>query len=178
MQETWFQSLGWEDPLEKGKAPHNILAQRIPWTVDGVAKTRTWLSVHFHFPGSRHGCKHVRTYPELSMFSWRKLRFEFWVRRNLVSRGRFKESSWKKVERVSRLSKAKWFGKSLQGFLKSKVNFSLSSFCGVGVGGTGKAINIQLWLEILVSSINIMVFTHLRLAIEVTRICFRNENSI
>ena len=28
------QSLGWEDPLEKGKAPHSsILAWRIPWTV-------------------------------------------------------------------------------------------------------------------------------------------------
>ena len=26
--------LGWEDPLEKGKAPHSsILAWRIPWTV-------------------------------------------------------------------------------------------------------------------------------------------------
>ena len=34
MQETWVQSLGWEDPLEKGKATHfNILAWRIPWTV-------------------------------------------------------------------------------------------------------------------------------------------------
>jgi len=32
--ETWVQSLGWEDPLEKGKAAHsNILAWRIPWTV-------------------------------------------------------------------------------------------------------------------------------------------------
>ena len=31
MQETWFQSLGWEDPLEKGKAIHSsILAWRIP----------------------------------------------------------------------------------------------------------------------------------------------------
>ena len=30
--ETWVQSLGWEDPLEKGKATHSsILAQRIPW---------------------------------------------------------------------------------------------------------------------------------------------------
>ena len=27
MQETWVQSLGWEDPLEKGKAtPSSILA--------------------------------------------------------------------------------------------------------------------------------------------------------
>ena len=34
MQETWVQSLGWEDPLEKGKATHSsILAWRIPWTV-------------------------------------------------------------------------------------------------------------------------------------------------
>ena len=33
MQETWVQSLGWEDPLEKGLASHSIiLAWRIPWT--------------------------------------------------------------------------------------------------------------------------------------------------
>ena len=32
--ETWVQSLGSEDPLEKGKATHSsILAWRIPWTV-------------------------------------------------------------------------------------------------------------------------------------------------
>ena len=31
--ETWVQSLGWEDPLEKARQPHsNILAWRIPWT--------------------------------------------------------------------------------------------------------------------------------------------------
>ena len=34
MRETWVQFLGWEDPLEKGKATHSsILAWRIPWTV-------------------------------------------------------------------------------------------------------------------------------------------------
>ena len=34
MQKTWVRSLGWEDPLEKGKATHSsILAWRIPWTV-------------------------------------------------------------------------------------------------------------------------------------------------
>ena len=34
MWETWVQSLGWEDPLEKGMATHtSILAWRIPWTV-------------------------------------------------------------------------------------------------------------------------------------------------
>ena len=32
--ESWFQSLGWEDPLEKGKATHfGIPAWRIPWTI-------------------------------------------------------------------------------------------------------------------------------------------------
>ena len=32
MQETWVQSLGWEDPLEKRKATYfSILAWRIPW---------------------------------------------------------------------------------------------------------------------------------------------------
>ena len=31
MQETWVQSLGWDNPLEKGKATHSsILAWRIP----------------------------------------------------------------------------------------------------------------------------------------------------
>ena len=34
MQETWVQSLGWKDLLEKGTAAHSsILAWRIPWTV-------------------------------------------------------------------------------------------------------------------------------------------------
>ena len=33
MQETWVQSQGQEDPLEKGMATHSrILAWRIPWT--------------------------------------------------------------------------------------------------------------------------------------------------
>ena len=32
--ETWIPSMGWEDPLEKGKVTHSsILAWRIPWTV-------------------------------------------------------------------------------------------------------------------------------------------------
>ena len=32
MWETWVQSLGWEDPLEKEMAIHSsILAWRIPW---------------------------------------------------------------------------------------------------------------------------------------------------
>ena len=35
MQETRVRSLGWEDPLEKEMAAHsNILAWKIPWTVE------------------------------------------------------------------------------------------------------------------------------------------------
>ena len=52
VQETWVQSLGWEDPLEEGMATlSSILAWRIPWTeepggatVHGVAKSQTQLS--------------------------------------------------------------------------------------------------------------------------------------
>ena len=33
LQESWVQSLGWEDPLEEEMATHSsILAWRIPWT--------------------------------------------------------------------------------------------------------------------------------------------------
>ena len=33
MQETWVQSLGWEDPLEKEMATHSfVLAWEVPWT--------------------------------------------------------------------------------------------------------------------------------------------------
>ena len=49
MQETWVQSLGWEDSVEKGMATQSsTLAWRIPWKeesvgalVHGVAKSQT-----------------------------------------------------------------------------------------------------------------------------------------
>ena len=49
MQETWVQSLGWEDSLEEGMATHSgILTWRIPmdrgvwWaTIHGVSKKQT-----------------------------------------------------------------------------------------------------------------------------------------
>ena len=52
MQDTWIQSLGVEDPLEKGMTTHSsILAWRIPWTEElgglqsrGIAKNQTRLS--------------------------------------------------------------------------------------------------------------------------------------
>ena len=41
MQETWVRSLGWEDPLEKGKATHSTIpAWRIPWTVESLRLQR------------------------------------------------------------------------------------------------------------------------------------------
>ena len=50
VRETWLQSLGWEDPLEKGKATHSsILAWRIPWISPWGHKesdTTVWLSLH------------------------------------------------------------------------------------------------------------------------------------
>ena len=52
VQETWVQSLGWEDPKEEGTVTHSsILAWRNPWTEEpgglpfhGVPKSRTRLS--------------------------------------------------------------------------------------------------------------------------------------
>ena len=50
MQETWVQSLGWEDPLEKEIATHSsILAWEILWTEEpgreslGLIPRRTFL---------------------------------------------------------------------------------------------------------------------------------------
>ena len=52
MQKTWVRSLGWEDPLEEGRATHSrIPARGIPWMQDpgglqsaGSQKSRTRLS--------------------------------------------------------------------------------------------------------------------------------------
>ena len=54
VQETWVQSLGQEDPLEKGMATHSsILAWRIPWRslADYSPWSRTQRVKHddFHF---------------------------------------------------------------------------------------------------------------------------------
>ena len=51
VQETWVQSLGWDDTPEEGMASHfSFLAWRIPWTEEpdglqsmGVAKSQTRL---------------------------------------------------------------------------------------------------------------------------------------
>ena len=54
MWEAWVQSLGWEDPLEKGTATHSsildwrILENSMDCIVHGVSKSQTLLS-DFHF---------------------------------------------------------------------------------------------------------------------------------
>ena len=49
--ETWVRSLGWEDPLKKGKATQSsILAWRIPWTVESMGSQRVrhyWVTFTF-----------------------------------------------------------------------------------------------------------------------------------
>jgi len=53
MWETWVPSLGWEDPLEKGKVTDSsILAWRIPWTVQSMGSQRVghdWATFTFTF---------------------------------------------------------------------------------------------------------------------------------
>ena len=36
MQETWVRSLGWKDPLEKGKATHSNI---MPWRISRTVKS-------------------------------------------------------------------------------------------------------------------------------------------
>jgi len=57
--ETWVRSLGWEDPLEKGKVTHSsILAWSIPWTVYpwGHKELDTTERLSLHFFNTRVGC--------------------------------------------------------------------------------------------------------------------------
>ena len=53
--ETWVRSLGWDNPLEKGKAAHSSI---LAWTnciVHGVTKSRTQRNdFYFHFSPLTH----------------------------------------------------------------------------------------------------------------------------
>ena len=64
MQETWVQSLGWEDPLEKEMATHSsILAWRIPWAEEpGGLQSKgsqrvghNWVTFTFTYPSGSEG---------------------------------------------------------------------------------------------------------------------------
>ena len=70
MHETQFQSLGQEDPLEKGMALEkemaahsSILARKIPWTVEpgrlppwGRKESEAIERLHFHFHPLQYSC--------------------------------------------------------------------------------------------------------------------------
>ena len=83
MQETWVQSLGGEDPLEKEMAIHSsILVWRIPWTEEPgglwsvrLQKHRTRLSDEAatspaRGPGHRSDCWASPLWEKLSPVSW------------------------------------------------------------------------------------------------------------
>ena len=71
VQETWVQSLGWEDPLEKEKTTYSsILAWRIPWTVHGVTKSQKQLR-NFHF--SLHKASFLDTLHQIPRLFFRML---------------------------------------------------------------------------------------------------------
>ena len=53
--ETWIRSLGWEDPLEKGKATYFGLENFMDCIVHGVAKSLTGLSDFHSLELSRTG---------------------------------------------------------------------------------------------------------------------------
>ena len=59
MQETWVPSLGWEDPLEQGKAAHSgVPAWRIPCAVPPWGRKTPWsrarLPTPVFWPGESH----------------------------------------------------------------------------------------------------------------------------
>ena len=78
--ETWVWSLGWEDPLEKGKATHSsILVWRIPyspWGHKGLDTTKR-LSLALHFSENliykeQHMLPRMSHFQTAEPFLWRK----------------------------------------------------------------------------------------------------------
>ena len=72
MWETWVRSLGWEDPLEKGKATHSsILAWRIPWTVQAMGLPRVRHdSATFSFISFHHIHRFIQPSPLSHIRTW------------------------------------------------------------------------------------------------------------
>ena len=78
MQETWVQSLGWEDPLEEGETIHSsFLAWRIPmdrgawWaTVHGVPKSRTRLNNQVQYSDFPRGLFKIKSQHDLQNSWW------------------------------------------------------------------------------------------------------------
>ena len=61
VQETWAQSLSWEDPLEKGMATHSsILAWRTPWTEEPGGLQSMGSQRVGHDEAAEHTCASAR----------------------------------------------------------------------------------------------------------------------
>ena len=93
MWETWVQSLGQEDPLEKEMATHSIiLAWRIPWTEEpgglqsmGLKESDTTEQLHFHFllynnysqvyrqEKDSHTQYYIYTYITMHVYKWKDM---------------------------------------------------------------------------------------------------------
>ena len=62
MWKTWVRSLGWEDPLAKGKATHpSILARRSPWG-HKESDTTEQLSLHWR---EKQALRNTKTGPKV-----------------------------------------------------------------------------------------------------------------
>ena len=73
MQETWIQSLGREDPREKGMSTHfRILAWRIPWTEEpGGLQSIESQRVGHNFESHTHTHTHTKTIGDgISEVNW------------------------------------------------------------------------------------------------------------
>ena len=68
VQETWFRSLDWEDPLEKEMATHSsILSWRIPWTEEpGRLQSKELISLDNLDTGSLSGMCIVNMFSQSS----------------------------------------------------------------------------------------------------------------
>ena len=133
MRETWVQSLGWEDCVEKGKATHSsILAWRIPWTIYSIGSQSVghdWVTFAFiGFPsggsGQEPSCKCRRREgrgfdPSVGKSPWRRgwsprpvfLPREFYGQRSLMGWGLYghkelntTEATWHSCNNTRRMS--------------------------------------------------------------------------
>ena len=72
MQETWVQSLGWEDSLEKEIAAHSrILAWEIPWAEE-TARLNSMMSQRVGHDWSDWARKHVHLLSIINGYHWDK----------------------------------------------------------------------------------------------------------
>ena len=90
MWETWVRSLGWEKPLEKGKATHSsILAWRIPLkSRDITLSTKAYLVKAMGFPVVIYGCEswtikkaECQRIDAFELWCWRRLLRVPWTAR-------------------------------------------------------------------------------------------------